>query len=86
MQLSIAEAQHRFPEVVAAAERGEALTLTRDGHPFLTLVPKPERKVGIDWEALAQWRREQGWDKLTVDIEPRADTVAYSRQVLGLPE
>ena len=85
-QLSIAEAQHRFPEVVEAAERGESLTLTCDGRPFLTLVPTPVRNVGIDWEALAQWREAQGRDNLTVDIDPRADTVAYSRRVLGLPE
>ncbi len=86
MQLSIAEAQIRFPEVVEAAVRGEELVLTRDGTPFLTLVPKPERKSGIDWEAGARWRKENGWEDLVIELPENFDDPAFSRQVLGLED
>jgi len=36
---SVAEARDRLPALLVAAERGEAVTITRRGKPVVTLVP-----------------------------------------------
>lgn len=38
MQMNIAKAKARLSELVAAAERGEDVVITRGGHPIVRLV------------------------------------------------
>ena len=47
MNVSIAEAKNRLPQLIRAVERGEKVTITRHGKPVVEMnVPAPEtRKV-----------------------------------------
>ena len=61
MELSLHEAQTRLAELVAAAENGEPVVITRDGEPAVQLV-RCERKQGggLDWDRLNEIRRRLG--------------------------
>jgi prevent-host-death family protein len=87
MELSIREAKARFSEAAAAAARGERVVVTKNGEPFVQLVPA-KRKGGVDWDKLAEARRKNGLE----DVDPEAlwppefDDPAFSRRVLGLED
>ena len=83
MKLSIREAKSRFSEAAAAAARGERVTVTKNGQPFVELVPA-RPTGGMDWERLAAVQRELGLDKADLVIPDHFDDPAFSRQVLGL--
>jgi prevent-host-death family protein len=85
MELSVREAKARFAEAAAAAARGERVTVTRYGKPFVELVPARARG-GIDFDKLERVRRELGLDGLVIEIPPEFDDPAFSRRVLGLEE
>lgn len=57
--VSIAEAQDRFDELAQDVERGETVTVTRDGKPVFDIVPHTKRP-GIDWEAAEAYLRSKG--------------------------
>jgi len=50
MDVSIAEAKNRLPELVRAVEEGESVVITRHGKPVaqITPPPPPRRKVRFD--------------------------------------
>lgn len=87
MELSIREAKARFSEAAAAAARGERVVVTKNGQPFVQLVPA-ERKGGVDFEKLERIRRELALDKVDADSlwPPEFDDPAFSRRVLGLED
>jgi prevent-host-death family protein len=85
MELSMLEAESRFAEAATAAARGERVIVTKDGKPFVKLVPaKP--KGGMDFEKAAILRRELGFDQLDGDLPANFDDPAFSRKVLGLED
>ena len=92
MQLAISEAKPRLSELIAAAERGERVVITRRGEPAVELVACPKRKRGggINFERLAETRRRLGIvdDPLEVGEEMIAafHNPALSRKVLGLED
>jgi len=88
MEMSIREAKARFSEAVAAAERGESITVTRDGRAVAQIgpPPPPRRKGGFDFEAAERYLKEKGWDKLELEWPDYFDDPAYSRKVLGLED
>jgi prevent-host-death family protein len=51
--VSIAAAKARLSELVAAAEAGEDVVITKRGRPVVRLVaepkPKPHRPIDLDW-------------------------------------
>lgn len=49
--VSVAEAKAHLSELIAAAEAGEDVVITRRGEPVATLspLPRPKRKVDLDW-------------------------------------
>jgi prevent-host-death family protein len=86
MELSIREAKARFSEAAAAAARGERVIVTKQGQPFIELVPAKKRG-GVDWEKLALIRKELGVEASKVpDWPEQFDDPAFSRKVLGLEE
>ena len=85
MELPMDEAQARFCELAEAAARGERVVVTKDGHPFLELVPA-RKKGGVDFEKAKRIRRELGLDKLKVEWPEEFDDPAFSRRVLGLDD
>jgi prevent-host-death family protein len=46
MQVTLAEAESRLPELIQAVEGGEQVVITRDGKPVAQIAPPPpERNV-----------------------------------------
>ena len=68
MNISIKEAKNKFSELIRRAEAGERVVVTRDGKPVADVVPHVPRKGGIDFEALAKWKRENGIERFVVCI------------------
>lgn len=63
--VAIHEVQDRFDELARDAERGEVVTVTRDGKPVFDIVahqdkPSTAKKGGIDWEAGEAYLRSKG--------------------------
>mgnify|MGYP006176023821 CR=1 FL=1 len=85
MKLSIREAKARFSEAAAAAARGERVVVTKNGEPFVQLVPA-ERRGGVDWDRLAAARRKSGLEGVEIELPPDFDDPAFSRRVLGLED
>lgn len=87
MELSIREAKARFSEAAAAAARGERVVVTRNGQPFVQLVPA-KRKGGVDFQKLEDIRRKLGLQDIGAEASWPAefDDPAFSRKVLGLAD
>ena len=91
MEIAISEAKPRLSELIAAAQRGERVVITRYGEPAVELVACPKRKRGgINFKRLAETRRRLG----IVDDPPEVaremiaalQDPALSRKVLGLDD
>jgi prevent-host-death family protein len=70
MKMSVREARANFASALDAAERGEHVTITKNGKPVAELGP-PRGEEGTTegcWDRNARVRKEMGLDK------PRADT------------
>ena len=85
MELSIREAKARFSEALAAAAKGERVTITKYGQPFAEIVP-PTRKNKLDFEALAAYKKEMGWEDGALTLPNNFNDPAFSRKVLGLED
>jgi len=69
MNVSIKEAKNRLSELLHLAEAGETIVLTRHGKPVADLTPHKEKKGGINWQALADYKKKHGIEKI-VDFIP----------------
>ena len=83
MELSLLEAKTQFAEAADAAARGERVVVTKDGRPFVEMVPA-QRAAGMDFARAALIRRALGIDGLTVGLPADFDDPEFSRDVLGL--
>lgn len=64
MKMSVREARANFAHALAAAERGESVTITKNGKAVAELGPAPvAAKTGFDWDRAERWRKEHGFDK-----------------------
>lgn len=86
MEMSIREAKAKFSEAIAAAERGERVSVTKHGRVVAEIGPPAKKKGGLDFEAIDRYRKAKGWDKLDLKLPENFDDPAFSRQVLGLEE
>lgn len=86
MELSIREARAQFAKAIEAAQRGERVTITKNGKPVAELVPPTVKKKGFDWERAERVRKELGIEKANLDDEWMAafNDPAFSREVLGI--
>ena len=89
MELALREAKARLSELIAAAEKGERVVITKYGKPAVELV-RCRQRGGIDFEKLEATRRRLGIkdaspEEMAVWKERFEDT-AFSRQVLGLDD
>ena len=92
MQVAISAAKPRLSELVAAAQRGDRVVITKRGEPAVELVACPKRKRGgaINFKRLAETKRRLG----IVDDPPEVaremmaalQDPALSRRVLGLDD
>lgn len=85
LELSIRDAKARFAEAAAAAARGERVIVTRHGAPFVELVPA-RKKGGVDFERLAEIRKQIGIEEVENAWPEEFDDPAFSRAVLGLDD
>lgn len=92
MELAITKAKARLSELVAAAQDGERVVITKNGEPAVELVrcKQRKRKGGIDWEKWDEDCRRLGFRDLPreeVDAMRAAlNDSALSRRVLGLED
>ena len=70
--VSIKDAKNRLPEVVRLAERGECVTITRNGKPVADLVPH-KRQGGLNLEAIAEFKRKHGVDRIFGEVSDDFD-------------
>jgi prevent-host-death family protein len=69
MDVSIAEAKNRLPELIRAVESGEKIVITRHGKPVAQITPPPADRRPIHWGAMRdRIRLFPGWDD-PVDLE-----------------
>ena len=90
MELAVREVRARLSELIAAAEKGERVVITKRGVPAVELV-RCRKRGGIDFDKLEEARRRLGIEGDAPEEEAaewRADfhDPAFSRRVLGLED
>ena len=69
MDVSIAEAKNRLPELIRAVESGEKVIITRHGKPVAQITPPPPKSRKIQWGSMRdRIRLLPGWDE-PVDLD-----------------
>jgi prevent-host-death family protein len=69
MDVSIAEAKNRLPELVRAMEAGESVVITRHGKPVAQLAPPPPLRREVRFGTMrGRIRLQPGWDH-PVDLD-----------------
>jgi prevent-host-death family protein len=64
MDVSIAEAKNRLPELIRAMENGEQVIITRHGKPVAQISPAPPERRQIRWVAMRdRVKLPPGWDR-----------------------
>jgi prevent-host-death family protein len=63
MDVSIAEAKNRLPELIRAVENGEQIVITRHGKPVAQLTPPPPERRKVRFGAMhGRIHLKPGWD------------------------
>jgi prevent-host-death family protein len=70
--VSIKDAKNRLTELARLVEKGETVTVTRNGKPVLDLVPH-KHKGGLNWQAIDDFKRKHGVDKIFPYVAPDFD-------------
>ena len=91
MEIVISAAKPRLSELVAAAQRGDRVVITKRGEPAVELVACPQRKRGgINFERLAETRRRLGIEddppEVAREMIEAFHDPGFSRKVLGLDD
>jgi len=92
MELAITKAKARLSELVAAAQDGERVVITKNGEPAVELVrcSPTERKGGFDFDKWEATRRRMGIkDAPPEEVKAMREAFhdpALSRRVLGLDD
>jgi prevent-host-death family protein len=69
--VSIKDAKNRLTELARAAEKGETITVTRNGEPVFDIVP--HKKRGLDLAAGEKFLRERGVSQFFDYVAPDFD-------------
>ena len=92
MELAVSAAKPRLSELIAAAQRGERVVITKRGAPAVELVActKRERRGGLDLKKLRADCIRLGIEQVPPEearkVVAEFDDPAFSREVLGLPD
>ena len=89
MELAVSAAKSRLSELIAAAQRGERVVITKRGEPAVELIACPKtRRRGLDLEKLTADCKRLGIEQLPPNearkLLAEFDDPAFSREVLGL--
>jgi prevent-host-death family protein len=69
MDVSIADAKNRLPELIRAVEAGEVVVITRHGKPVAQLGPTPSRRRKARLGGMkGRIELKRGWDK-PIDVD-----------------
>jgi len=64
MDVTVAEAKDRLPELISAMEGGEAVVITRLGKPVAQIAPPPPERRQVRFGTLrGKIHLKLGWDK-----------------------
>ena len=90
MELAVREAKARLSELIAAAEKGERVVITKHGVPAVELV-RCRKRGGIDFDKLEEARRRLGIEgdapeEEVAEWRAAFQDPAFSRRVLGLDD
>ena len=83
MEFALRQAKARLSELVAAAQGGERVVITKHGEPAVELV-RFRRVGGIDFDKLKEARRRLGIKDDEREWPDQFDDPAFSLKVLGL--
>lgn len=92
MEVAITKAKARLSELVAAAQDGERVVITKNGEPAVELVrcEQRKRKGGFDFKKWEETRRRMGIEDAPPEeaaaMLAAVDDSALSRRVLGLED
>ena len=91
MELAITAAKPRLSELIAAAQRGERVVITKRGEPAVELVACPKkRRGGLDLKKLREAAVRAGIEQVSAEEARKMiaefDDPAFSREVLGLDD
>ena len=85
MEVSVREGKAQFSAIIAAAERGESVTITKYGKVVAEVIPPRKIKNKLNFAAADAYLKSIGWVPGSVDLwPPEFDDPAFSREVLGL--
>ena len=63
MDVSIAEAKNRLPELIRAVENGDQVVITRHGKPVAQITPPQRMRRRIEWGSMRdQIKLLPGWN------------------------
>lgn len=63
MNVTIAEAGERLPELIRAFEQGEKVVIVREGKPVAQLAPPSEERRTVRYDTMrGRIHRKPGWD------------------------
>ena len=69
MDVSIAEAKNRLPELIRAVEGGEEIIITRHGKPVAQITAPPAERRVVQWGSMQdRIKLYPGWDD-PVDLD-----------------
>ena len=69
MDVSVAEAKNRLPELIRAMENGEKVVITRHGKPVAQLSPPPAERRKVVFDGMkGRIKLYPGWDD-PIDID-----------------
>ena len=85
MEMSVREGKAQFSAIIAAAERGETVTITKHGKVVAQVSPPRTVKTRINLDAGEAYLKSINFNPEGVDLwPPEFDDPAFSREVLGL--
>lgn len=83
MELAVREAKARLSELIAAAQAGERVIITKNGQPAVEIV-RVRRRGGIDFKKLEAARARLGVKGDGKGWPAEFDDPEFSRRVLGV--
>lgn len=83
MEFALRQAKARLSELVAAAQGGERVVITKHGEPAVELV-RFRKRGGIDFDKLDEARRRLGMKDDRTGWPEEFDDPSFSRKVLGM--
>lgn len=83
MEIAVRDAKARLSELIAAAQAGERVVITKNGQPAVEIV-RFHRKGGVDFDRLKAARARLGLKGDGAGWPAAFDEADLSRRVLGL--